>query len=153
MVYQWRSGTRITGISAQVAGEVCAQLAATGDLNAQRLVDVSRKDGAPLHAAFEWDDAVAGEEWRKHQARNIINAIVVAKDEHTPVQVRAFFKVENVGSNYEPVQVIMRSPTKRELLLQDAMRELGVFRKKYATLSELSAVFEAIDSTQMKFAM
>lgn len=153
MVYQWRSGTRITGISAQVAGEVCAQLAATGGLNAQRLVDASRKDGAPLHAAFEWDDAVAGEEWRKHQACNIINAIVVAKDEYIPVQVRAFFKVETAANNYEPVQAIMRNPTKRELLVQDAMRELGAFRQKYAALSELSAVFEAIDSTQMKFAM
>lgn len=123
MVYQWKSGSRIGGISAQVAGEVCEQLDSVGCLSAQRLVDVSRPKEAALHTAFEWDDSIAGEEWRKHQARHIINSIIVVqKKEDEPVPVRAFFKIEQSEGTYESVHTILRCATKREMLMQDALR-------------------------------
>ena len=149
MVYQWKSGSRIGGISAQVAGEVCEQLDSAGCLSAQRLVDVSRPKEAALHTAFEWDDSIAGEEWRKHQARHIINSIIVVqKKEDEPVPVRAFFKIEQSEGTYESVHTILRCATKREMLMQDALRELDSFKRKYSVLKELSGVFAAIEDAK-----
>lgn len=149
MVYQWKSGSRIGGISAQVAGEVCEQLDSVGCLSAQRLVDVSRPKEAALHTAFEWDDSIAGEEWRKHQARHIINSIIVVqKKEDEPIPVRAFFKIEQSEGTYESVHTILRCSTKREMLMQDALRELDSFKRKYSVLKELSGVFAAIDEAK-----
>lgn len=149
MVYQWKSGSRIAGISAQEAGEVCESLDGVGCLSAQRLVDVSRPIEAPLHKAFEWNDAVAGEEWRKHQARHIINSVVEAPAKKDDTPVRAFYKLEQAGDNYESVRTILKSVSKREALLRDALRELDAFRRKYSALQELATVFLAIDNAKM----
>ena len=58
MVYQWKEGARIS-FPAQIAGRVCAALEEQNALTAQRLVDESRPEDAPLHAAFEWNDTIA----------------------------------------------------------------------------------------------
>ena len=90
MVYQWKEGARIS-FPAQIAGRVCAALEEQNALTAQRLVDESRPEDAPLHAAFEWNDTIAAEEWRKHTARHIINSLVIREEAQAPV--RAFFNI------------------------------------------------------------
>lgn len=147
MIYQWKTGCRLQHLSAQAAGELCDGLSAAGCLSAQRLVDVSRPEDAPLHGAFEWDDAIAGEEWRKSQARHIIHSIVIVPEEsETETPIRAFFKVEKAEPDYEPVRAILRSESRRAMLLKTALDELNSFRRKYAALDELSSVFAAIEA-------
>lgn len=143
MVYAWKPGARKYG-SAQTAGEICASLEADGNLNAQALVDVSRPEDAPLHGAFEWDDARAGEEWRRHQARNIINAIVIREEEKEPV--RAFFNLTTEGNRYMSVTAIVRQEDKYRQLLEDAREELKTFRRKYESLAELQTLFSCMDA-------
>jgi hypothetical protein len=48
-----------------------------GELRAPKIVDESRPDDAPLHPAFEWDDALAGEAYRVHQARSLVRAVML----------------------------------------------------------------------------
>lgn len=136
----------MSGVSAQLAGEICESLDAIGCLSAQRLVDVSRPTNAPLHDAFEWDDAIAGEEWRKNQARLIIRSIVVVPDVQKKEAVRAFFKVEQADGNFEALHTILKNEDKRTSLLRNALAELESFRRKYSMLEELATVFSAIDA-------
>ena len=75
----WRNGTHIK-TSADIAAKVFDELAVKNQLNAQSLVDASRPDEAPLHPEFEWNDAIAAEEWRKQRARNLITALVVIEE-------------------------------------------------------------------------
>lgn len=150
MVYSWKSGARMSGVSAQLAGEVCESLDAIGCLSAQRLVDVSRPNDAPLHGAFEWDDAIAGEEWRKNQARLIIRSIVVVPDVQKKEVVRAFFKVEQADGSFESLHTILKNEDKRNSLMRNALSELEAFKRKYSILEELAAVFDAIDSATEK---
>lgn len=143
MVYQWKPGSRHS-VSAQVAGEMCAELEKDGRLNAQTLVDVNRPEDAPLHSCFEWNDSLAAEEWREHQARNIINSItVVTMPGQEPV--RAYFNIHTKLPNYESVQAIVQQEDKYQLLLEMAKKELSAFTRKYKQLSELSKVFDAIN--------
>lgn len=146
MVYEWKSGSRHK-VSAQVAGEVCSRLESEGRLNAVELVDESRPEDSPMHKEFEWDDSIAGEEWRRHQARNIINTIIVVPEvEERPVQ-RAFFKVESQSRNYESINVIIQQEDKYRKLLAQAKREFESYKDKYMTLKELKKLFETGNDT------
>ena len=145
MVYEWKVGAHC-GIDPQIAGEVCGGLERDGKLTADNLVDASRPVDAPLHGQFEWNDSIAGEEWRKHQARNIINALVVRTEKAEPV--RAFFKIESGkdAHNYESILTIVETPDKHQMLISQVYRELKAFRNKYATIRELQPVWNIIDS-------
>ncbi|MBQ6599980.1 MAG: hypothetical protein IJH79_20740 [Lentisphaeria bacterium] len=147
--YRWASGSRHR-VSPEIAGSVCDQLAKDNNLCAQSLVDVSRPESAPLHNEFEWDDAKAGEEWRKAQAGNVIRHLIIVreepetKEEQTPI--RAFFKIEHDDPHYTPVEIIIRKEDTRNALIAQAINELKAFRRKYAAISELAKLFESIDS-------
>lgn len=143
MVYQWKSGARCP-VPAQVAGEACAALEEEGRLTASNLVEASRPEDAPLHKAFEWNDAEAAEHWREHQARVIIASIVCVQDDKQKLGVRAFFNIEEASPVYESIDAIVRNEDKRATLLQMALKELRAFQKKYSQLKELSAVLAEI---------
>lgn len=158
MVYDWKNWGHVRGVSAQVAGETCAKLEEEGRLNAQTLVDESRPEDAPLHPAFTWDDSEAAEEWRRHEARNIINCITVTIEkpaenrliEVAPENVvtRAFFNIDRGSACYESVTRILSDEEKREMLYKTALSELTAFRKKYAELREFDTVFEQIEKLE-----
>ena len=143
MVYQWRAGSRAKG-SAQTAGEVCSRLEAEGRLTAQDLVDESRPVDAPLHSSFEWDDAVAAEEFRKEQARHIISSVVLVEGEKAPKKV--FYNISTDGSQYSHIQTILKQKDRYDQLLKDALAEIRAFRKRYNSLVELNTLFEVIDT-------
>ena len=147
MVYKWRPGYQHK-VSAQTAGEVCKALEEEGRLTAATLVDESRPEDAPLHAEFEWNDSVAAEEYRKHQARNVIGSIieVISPD---VVPTRAFFNIVRREANYESIHTIITDEDKRQALLSKALSELRAFEAKYSTLSELCAVFDAIRNVEV----
>ena len=129
-----------------------------GNLVPELLVDASRPVSAPLHKEFEWDNKVAGEQFRREQARYIIRSIEVVRAEAPTVQSRAYEAIVIVkegikGDKPEPRRVyqttedILRDPVSRADLLTTALRDLASLRRKYAGLSELAMVFKAIDAT------
>ena len=151
MTYVWKTAARIpTEIKAQTAGEICEKLEKTGGLSAKRLVDVSRPEDAPLHKAFEWDDAKAAESFREEQARHIIQAIILVPEHKDQPPTRQFVKWERETNYYESVETVMRNESKREGLLKMALRDLRSFEDKYSTLTELAPVFSAIDEVKGK---
>lgn len=144
MIVSFRDGFHANGISAQTAAEVCIQLAETNSLTAENLVDISRPEDAPLHKYFQWDDRIAAEEYRKDQARHLMAAIITYVDPEKP-PVRMLYNIEVKSPEYKPIQTILSNPDDTEKLFRTALRELQAFRKKYAHLSRLTPVFEAID--------
>lgn len=148
MVYQWKEGARIS-FPAQIAGRVCAALEEQNALTAQRLVDESRPEDAPLHDAFEWNDTIAAEEWRKHTARHIINSLVIREETQAPV--RAFFNIRAEGSSYQSIHAIIKQPDKMDCLLGEAYAEMEAFRRKYAMLEQLRGVMDAIDTCMEQY--
>ena len=148
MNYQFRKGFKHK-VTADVAGAVCEGLEKEGKLTGEQLVEVSRPEDAPLHKEFDWDDAVAGEKWRVHQARQIINSLIVIAPE-TNTEVRKFYNIQMSKDDrkYESIEAVMQRVEKRDILLRSAMRELSALRKKYAALSELAKVFDAIDGLE-----
>ena len=115
--YAWRVGAVTGGVDAQVAGEELQRISdKSGGLAASAVVQESRPEAAPLHPAFEWDDAVAGERWRTHQARNLIRAVQVLppaskpREKPAPVFVHVPAAGPLVEGRYVPVAEVVRSP-------------------------------------------
>lgn len=144
MVYQWKSGARIS-VSAQAAGEVCEKLESEGNLSAGRLVEVSRPEDAPLHSAFEWNDTIAAEEFRKSQARCIINHLVVVSETKPPEQIKAFFNVAESIPTYDSFQAIIESVDKYDQLRQRVIKELESMQKRYAMVKGMESLTDVID--------
>ena len=145
MVYQLKPGSRIK-TAASVVGAECERLEREGRLTAKELVKESRPKNAPLHNEFEWRDKVAGELWREHQARHIINSVVIINERKEPQRV--FFNIEVKEQEYYSVDTILQSEDKRDALLKTALRELEAFQMKYAQLQELCGVFEEIEKVK-----
>lgn len=142
MVYTWRPGSRHK-VSASVAAAECERLEAEGRLTAADLVEESRSEDSPLHSEFEWRDDVAAEEYRKSQARGIINSLVVVSEKHEPV--KAFVNLVATSPTYTSIQTAVSRADTKELLLQNALRELISFQKKYRNLTEFADLFKEIE--------
>ena len=83
--FQFRSGSRIKGnINANVTGRELERIADKHDgITAQGVVDESTPKDAALHPCFTWDNEVAANEFRKHEARNIVRSVRVVYPDKT----------------------------------------------------------------------
>lgn len=154
MVYQkkYSWGRKHHGVKAHVAGEEIERIQERdGVVTKETLLDESRPEEAPLHPAFEWNDALAAENYRLYQARSIINDIVVEvvrNDDGKTQKAPAFVNVVEGKHNparYLSLDVALSKEDKRTAVLNNAKVELKSFRNKYANLTELAGVFAEID--------
>lgn len=153
--YSYRPGASYP-VKAQDAGEHIKELEkAHGKVTAQLVVDDSRPDDSMLHGCFEWDDQVAGENWRREEARrligNIVTVEVVQKESEPPreVTIRAFSNVNPsiyTEGVYKTTQVAITRPDEAEIILQNARREMQVYISKYRDLVDIRALYEALTS-------
>lgn len=147
MVYKWRY---TMPVPAEKAGAELERLEKKhGHISPQIVLDSSRKENAPLHKCFEWNDTTAAEKYRLTQAGQIINNLVVVLDEyehHEPV--RAFVNVvKNAparAGEFLHISSAMQEDESREIILANALRELKEFEKKYKELGELAGIFSEI---------
>ena len=111
------------------------------ELTPQLVVDEARSEDHPLHERFEWDDALAGEAWRRVQAHELIRSVRVVyrdADEHSEQRsVRGFHAVRSEkGHVYEPVDEIVNDEFKTRLVLADMEREWKALRRRYEQFEE-----------------
>ena len=149
-IYKWKTGARIKANPA-LAAEVLDQLANEDRLNAENVVEVSRPEGSVLHDDFEWRDDIAAMEYRKHQARNIMNSLVIVEEEAPEAQpIRFCFQIEENSSNYTPISVIMQKADCIDALKRKALAELASYRMKYTTIIKKVDGESEINSLQLK---
>lgn len=116
-----------------------------GQLTPRLVVDEARAADHPLHQRFEWDDAIAGEAWRRDQAHRLIQSvqIVYAKATETSPEkrVRAFHAVRSEKGNvYEPVMDVIKDPFMRELVLRDMERAWKDMKARFEGFDEFWAL-------------
>lgn len=148
MVYRWKDTAAPTHkLAAQVVGEHLEQLRVQhGGITAEIVLWDASREGSPITPAFEWDDTKAAHEYRLQQARNLVNHIVVLREDGQ-LPTRAFVFIESSGDDgqYQSVEVALSDVDMRREVLERALKELEAFRRKYAELTELARVFAAID--------
>ena len=116
------------------------------------VVELARDENTALHNLFTWDDSVAAERYREHEAGCILRNIVIVNkdkaedDKDKAVVVRAIMSTNERTKEYTTVQRIVTNKDYYTRLLAAALAELTAFKKKYETLSgDLEVVFDAID--------
>jgi len=99
-----------------------------GEVKASVLVDEARPEDSIAHPAFEWADDIAAQEYRLHQARQLIRRVsVIYNDEPTrlvnvPV-LRLDAEISREGS-YKPLPVVVSDPEYFEAALAAAVHRL-----------------------------
>jgi uncharacterized protein YfiM (DUF2279 family) len=131
----------VAGVSAEDALDELTRIHASAGLSAKAVVDESRPDDAVLHPVFEWDDEVAGERYREHQATTLIRSvrIVVDPEDATGVTEPAFINVSQAGQPgvYEPPSTVAESVSYLAMATENAMREL---RSAQQALEDLKVI-------------
>ncbi len=117
----------------------------SGRLHPEEVVIEAEEEDSPLHDSFEWDDEVAGHEYRIEQARRIIRVAVRPFERgRKTFNTRVFIRLPG-EAGYRTMIEVMTEPEMRELALAEAMEQLARVRNKYGHLKELVAVFAALD--------
>ena len=141
----------------QIRAALAAIAAANNDvLNPAHVVDAARDPLSVLHDEFVWDDEDAADAYRLAQAGALIRRVkftLIRQSSQTKeIEVRTTRAYQSRPSQrsaeggYEPVDQILADPGKRGELLDQVLRELAAYRKRYADLIALSEVWAAIDS-------
>ena len=125
-------------------------VAKDGIISPVDIVQTARSKSSPLHDYFEWDDGVAAQAFRLHQARNLIRVVVQVMEmpDKTEREVRVFVSLpsdRNECGGYRVMAEVLTDDALREELLESALADLRTFRKKYESLKELASVFIVID--------
>lgn len=118
-----------------------------GLLRPNDIVDAARPKQSPLHSKFEWDDSEAAEKYRLWQARQLISVTVdYFGSDKRGMTTRVFVSLtpDRKYGGYRSVETIMSDKDQRRQLLEDALKEMELFQKKYADVQELAEVFAAM---------
>jgi hypothetical protein len=125
-----------------------------GLLQPETVVESARPASSPLHSRFEWDNTVAGQQYRIWQARQLIRVsveiIIPSMEKPTDVFVSLSTDREKESGGYRIMVDVLTDKQMRQQMLADALAELEIFREKYSRLKELAAVFAAIKKVRKK---
>ena len=121
-----------------------------GTLTPNLVVEAAKPKNHPLHDRFEWDDKVAGHQFRLVQAAKMIRSVKVVYREGTeteePRSVRAFPAVraeQGTPAAYMPVEDVAADPELSALVLREMEREWKQLHRRYGHLQEFIALVEA----------
>lgn len=146
MVYKWQGYNY--SVNPQTVGEEIEKIEQKkGKVTPADIVKKAKATSSPLHNLFEWDDKKAADAYRIHTARQVLCCLVRVEDGQAPT--RAFVNIETKAPAkqglFVNIQSAMADAMSREIVLKNALLELESFQRKYATLTELSNVFLAIE--------
>jgi hypothetical protein len=105
-----------------------------------------------LHGQFEWDDTKAAEQFRLVQARYIIRlAVVVIGEDAEPVRALVSLTTDRPkGGGYRSIESVLADDDEREQLMNDALLDLNRAKRRYAALTKLQPVWDALDRVQVQ---
>lgn len=132
-----------------------------GRLDPADVVESARDLDSPMHPKFTWDDGVAAERYRLMQAGALIRRIKVTiirsdpetrqlktdkvREYESPGSERDEKRAPTKGGSYLPSSKIAKDPALREALVRTVLGELIAIKKRYKNVSELDAIWRAID--------
>jgi len=125
-----------------------------GKLHPEAVVAGARPAASPLHRHFTWGNDEAARRWRLHQAGKMIRMAITVLPSDNTIPVRMFVSVGSdrtasspvgSGGGYRSVVNVMSSEELLAELLDDALREINNFRRKYRRLTALAPVISAMD--------
>lgn len=142
--HKWASGAHTGKVSADDAAEEFGRIRLKhGSLTPSVIVEESRDESAVLHSAFEWDDSVAAEEYRKGQARSLVRAVITV-NQKTETTFRSFTLVKaESDARYEPTETVVVNPDMLASALANLKSHLHSARE---SVDEIIALASALNT-------
>jgi len=110
-----------------------------GVLKVDDVLEEARREDSILHKHFEWDDTKAAANYRKEQARSLIQRCKITLVEGEPVSVRAFVSLptdrEN-GGGYRLTTRVLGDDGLKDELLRDIKLTIQRWNKKLHLLDQ-----------------
>lgn len=141
-LYAWKRPLTIKGgvkADPQAVGEALEKITTPGgDLDTLAVVEAARSRKNPLHRFFEWDDTIAAELHRRHQARHLISSIrLVSNSNEPPARAYLSLHMRADGIRYRQHEKVAKSDELQAALLGQALAELRAMRVRYRSLISL----------------
>ncbi len=110
-----------------------------GRLMVDDVLAEAKSGSSPLHRHFEWDDTEAAEQYRRQQARALIQRCRIQLVETEPVQIRAFVSLptdrEN-GGGYRLITEVAGDTYLKEEMLRDIRMTITRWTQKLYLLDQ-----------------
>lgn len=133
-----RAGTRVAG-NPQRIGEALHEIyTENGQVNAELYVEQARQPDSPLNPTLEWDDDKASHEYRLSQARTVIRAVVVIRENTARAPVYVHVDTER---GYQPATVVVADIGMYAVALRALQQNLS---GAHRSIEELKAVAETL---------
>jgi len=122
-----------------------------GVASARAFVNISRPPDAETHPLFEWDDAVAAENYRVVQARETIRELrVVPMGPEEPVANGPVYvhvrQAQTPVNGYAPAWVVVTRPDWTEQAKQECLTQLLGLQRRYQFLQDMGPIWAAIQA-------
>lgn len=150
--YRWRNGAsfrqKFAPIFAEELDEIQARLGHAP--TAAEIIDDARSSRSRIHDAFEWDDEVAAEKFRRAQASAAVSALTTkivfqenGKAMETWMPARIVVRDGSCfqGGRHERLSDVMADPEKRRRALENVANRLLAMQQRHSWLTEFSGVF------------
>jgi len=152
IIFKAAEGAPFGNLAAQIIGEQIKLIEKKfGEVTPEIIVDEARNPKNLLHNYFEWDNNIGAEKWRRQQARNIINHLIVIREyKGNEKEIKAYFSVmiNEKEKRYVSIEAVLKSKDFREQIISEALREIIYWKEKYKDYQELGLIFEAVEKTQ-----
>ncbi len=119
-----------------------------GELTPRLVVDEARDETHPLHPRFEWDDEIAGEQFRQVQAAQLIRSVRIvyrrAEGKQPERSTRYWQSVRGEdGFAYRPAGEVASDPMLTQIVLMDMKREWKAMQDRYGHFREFVEMVRA----------
>lgn len=132
--YEWRIRSLAKGVDPDDAIKELERIESVyGTLSPERILNESRDDSAVLHPLFEWEDDLAAEKFRIHQARFILNNI------HVKI-------IKDGSSSSFPVYEVVNINSERRYRSIEVMTQSDIEQVKKATLKDLASIKNKLEA-------
>lgn len=130
-------------------------------LDREIVLEAARPKRSKLHKFFEWDDTIAANNWRLHQATKLIGSckiVIINKKTKVERSVRCFVSIaEDSGAqgggtvrSYEAIADVMNDPQTRQQYLDGFIIRMEQLQAEYSFLKEAGAIFKELGKLKRK---
>lgn len=152
--YRAAPGAPFSQEKAPAVGQALENLKRSGPLTPERLVEAARNDPeSVLHGLITWDDTEAAAKHRLHQARQIINHLVVEVvmlGEEQPAKV--YFSVrQEEGRSYVSASDVARDENLMRQVCQRSMKELDYWLRQFGQYKVMFPLAEQVRAAMREF--
>jgi len=123
-----------------------------GEITPNDIVKASIPVSAPTHDYFEWDNTIAGDKYRLHQARELINHIQISVVSGRNEKIYPLFinvnNSEHKGYNY--FATVLNDKESRDYILKQALQQIQTWKEKYKNYSEFEPIIKVINNFKIK---